>query len=53
MSYKAKKDSEALNLSLQKLIHKKSLLKDNPNVKTASEMGGIADKKSASQSQRE
>ena len=49
---KAKKDSEALRFKFAKTDSQKKFLKDNPNVKTASEMGKlIADKKSASQSQ--
>ena len=49
---KAKKDSEALRFKFAKTDSQKKFLKDNPNVKTASEMEKlIADKKSASQSQ--
>jgi len=49
---KAKKESEALRFKFAKTDSQKKFLRDNPNVKTASEMEKlIADKKSASQSQ--
>ena len=48
---KAKKDAEDLRFKFAKTDKQKKFLKENPNVKTASEMEKmIADKKSASQS---
>ena len=48
---KAKKAAEDLRFKFAKTEEQKKFLKDNPNVKTASEMQKmIADKKSASQS---
>ena len=48
---KAKKDAEDLRFKFAKTESQKKFLKDNPNVKTASEMKKmIADNKSAEQS---
>mgnify|MGYP003135552317 CR=1 FL=1 len=48
---KAKKEAENLRFKFAKTEKQKKFLKENPNVKTASEMEKmIADKKSASQS---
>ena len=48
---KSKKEAEELRSKFAKTEAQKKFLKDNPNVKTASEMQKIiADKKSASQS---
>ena len=49
---KAKKEAEDLRFKFAKTDKQKKFLKDNPNVKTASEMDKkIADRKSAMQSQ--
>ena len=48
---KAKKDAEDLRFKFAKTEKQKKFLKENPNVRTASEMKkAIADQKSASQS---